>query len=178
MAQFEMTWEAPEFEYYEKDVSWYWITIIIAALIIAFSVWERNFLFGLFIVIAEILVIMWGNQKPRMVAFTLNENGLEIGGGSADAGSEGGDGNTSSNDVPAGGGKFHSIKEFESWSAAEVGDGLTELGFNFHAKLKVPLKILAPTASLEDIRKNLKLLLREVEHQTSLIEAIEKLLRF
>ncbi len=57
MATFEINWEAPEFEYREKDVSWYWISIIAAAAIIAFSVWQRNFLFGFFIVIAEMLVI-------------------------------------------------------------------------------------------------------------------------
>jgi hypothetical protein len=155
MAQFTITWEAPEFEYREKDISWYWITIIIAACIIAFSVWEGNFLFGLFIVIAEILVIMWGSQEPRIIAFTLTESEIEIGEH-----------------------KSHSLKEFESWSAENFGDGWAEIGFNFHAKLKVPLKVLAPTETLEEIRKNLKTLLREVEHQTTLIEAIEKLVKF
>ena len=47
MAKFETTWEAPEFEYREKEVSWYWISIIAAALIIAFSVWEKDFLFAM-----------------------------------------------------------------------------------------------------------------------------------
>jgi hypothetical protein len=155
MAQFEINWEAPEFEYREKDVSWYWISILVAACVIAFSVWERNFLFGLFIVIAEVLVIIWGNQEPRIIIFGLTENGLAIGEH-----------------------KFHSLKEFESWSADDLGDGLMELGFNFRAKFKVPFKILAPTEHLEPIRKHLKPLLPEVEHQTTLIEAIEKLLRF
>lgn len=155
MAQFEVTWQAPEFEYHEKDVSWYWISIIVAACIIAFSVWQRNFLFGFFIVIAEILVIMFANQQPRMISFSLDENTLTIGEH-----------------------KSHSLKEFESWSAEDQGGGWFELGFNFHAKFRVPLKILAPADKLEDIRKNLKTLLREVEHQTTLIEAIEKWLRF
>lgn len=155
MAQFEITWEAPEFEYREKDVSWYWISIIVAALIIAFSVWERNFLFGFFIVIAEILVIAWGNKEPRMVQFKLDESGIEVGQH-----------------------KSHSLKEFESWSTEPMNDGYVELMFNFRAKLKVPLKMLAPEEKLEDIRKNLKLLLREVEHQSTLIDAIEKLLGF
>src|ERR1700733_6944474 len=144
MAQFEITWEAPEFEYHEKDISWYWITIIVAALIIAFSVWERNFLFGLFIVIAEILVIMWGSQEPRMVAFVLNDSGIEVGEH-----------------------KFHALKEFESWSAIEIDNGWADLVFNFRAKLKVPLKVIVPHDMLDDIRKNLKTVLREVEHETS-----------
>jgi hypothetical protein len=161
MAQFEITWQAPEFEYREKGVSWYWITIIAAACIIAFAVWERNYLFGFFIVVAEILVIMWGNTVPRPMVFSLSDTGLSIGAH-----------------------KHYALKEFESWSADNAGvpedaDGaMAEIGFNFTAKFKVPLKILVPTETLEEIRKNLKPLLREVEHQMTLIEAIEKLMRF
>jgi len=35
MAKFEILWEAPEYEHREKGVSWYWITIIVAAIMIA-----------------------------------------------------------------------------------------------------------------------------------------------
>lgn len=154
MAKFEMSWEAPEFEYHEKDVSWYWISIIIAALIIAFSVWERNYLFGLFVVIAEVLIILWANQEPPIVLFTLRDDGLEVGTA-----------------------KFHTLKEFESWSA-DGGDPWVEMKFNFRAKLKTPLALTAPADTLDEIRKNLKPLLPEVEHEITLIEAIEKLLRF
>lgn len=155
MTPFEITWEAPEFEYREKDVSWYWITIIIAAIVIAFSVWEKNFLFGFFIIVAEVLVIAWGNQKPRSIEFAMREDGIAIGTH-----------------------KFHVFKEFESWSVEAINAEWVELGFNFRAKLKTPLKLIAPEHKLEEIRKNLKTTLREVEHQLSLIDAIEKLLRF
>jgi hypothetical protein len=155
MAQFEITWEAPEFEYREKTVSWYWASIIIAACIIAFSVWERNFLFGLFIVIAEILIIMLGNQEPRMIAFSITEDGVQVGAH-----------------------KFHSLKEFESWSAEDQGEGVTELAFNFRSKIKLPLKMFVPTDKIAAIRINLKPLLREVEHQTAFIEVIERWLGF
>lgn len=64
MTSFEIKWQAPEYEYREKTVSWYWISIVVAALVIAFSVWQKNFLFGFFIVIAEMLFIVWGNRTP------------------------------------------------------------------------------------------------------------------
>lgn len=72
---FLMAWEAPEFEHREKDISWYWISIIVATLIIAFAVWQKNFLFGFFIVIAEILFVLWGNEKPRTVEFRITNKG-------------------------------------------------------------------------------------------------------
>ena len=76
MAQFHTEWSAPEFEYRPKSVSWYWISIICAAAIIAFAIWEQNFLFGIFVVIAEILLIAWGNEMPATVSITLTESEL------------------------------------------------------------------------------------------------------
>src|SRR4051812_48043934 len=79
MAQFDMQWEAPEFVYRERGVSWYWLTIIVAAAMVAFAVWQRDFLFGVFIIIAEMLAIVWANRTPRMIPFSLSERELAIG---------------------------------------------------------------------------------------------------
>lgn len=155
MAKFEITWEAHEFEYREKGVSWYWLSIIVAALIVAFSVWIRNFLFGLFIVIAEVLFIVWGNRVPRVIEFRLSDDGIEIDGQ-----------------------KFHALKEFESWSVNDLGNGYVELMLSFRSKVKTPLTVLVSEEHLEAIRTNLKALLKEVEHDPSLIDSIEKLTKF
>ena len=155
MAKFEITWEAPEFGYREKDVSWYWISIIAAALIIAFSVWQKDFLFGFFIVIAEVLFIVWGNKVPKTIAFTLTDTELEIGGY-----------------------KTYSMKEFESWSAdtddAEWGDVM----FYFRSHLRPALSLIVPSAKITELRANMKVVLKEIEHQPTLIDSIEKFLRF
>ena len=79
MASFTITWQAPEFQYREKGVSWYWLSIIVVAAIIAFAIWQRNFLFGVFMVIAEILLIVWANAVPKVFDFSLTENDLAIG---------------------------------------------------------------------------------------------------
>ncbi|MGB7957621.1 MAG: hypothetical protein WCF77_02145 [Minisyncoccia bacterium] len=155
MASFEINWEAPEFEYHPKTVSWYWLSIIIAAAIIAFSIWERNFLFGIFIVIAEILLIAWGNEKPRIIGFSITENTLTIDGA-----------------------KNYQMKLFESFSVDEQGENWAELFFTFKAKLKTPLKIIMPKAKLEEARKNIKTILREVEFEPSLLDSLEKIIGF
>ncbi|MDE2019198.1 MAG: hypothetical protein KGJ13_02495 [Patescibacteria group bacterium] len=155
MASFSISWSAPEFEYRDKDVAWYWISIIAASCIIAFAVWQRDFLFGFFIVIAEILFVAWGDRFPRPVSFTLTERELSI------------------EDK-----KSYPMSQLESWSAEPLDDEWTELLFNFKAKLKTPLKMLVPAHLVEDIRKNLKTVLREVEHQPTLLDALEKLIRF
>ena len=153
--KFEITWNAPEFEYREKDVSWYWISIIIAALIIAFAVWFKNFLFGFFMVVAEILLIVWGNRAPREMSFAVSDDGVSVGSS-----------------------KFYTFKEFESWSADALDDEWHEVFFNFRSRVKPALKLLVPTEELTELRANLKTILKEVEHQASLLDSIEKFLRF
>jgi hypothetical protein len=154
MAKFELRWTAPEFEYREKDVSWYWTSIIIAAVIIAFAVWQKNFLFGFFIVVAEMLFIVWGSRVPREMDFVLSDEELRIGAE-----------------------KSHSIKEFESWSV-DKDDEWADFHFYFRSRVKAPLRVIAPTARLDEIRAQLKTVLREVEHELTLVDSIEKFLRF
>jgi len=155
MPKFEIAWDAPEFEYREKDVSWYWVSIIIAAAIIAFAVWFRNFLFGFFMVVAEILLIVWGNRAPRRVDFLVDDAGIAI------------------DDR-----KFYSFKEFESWSVDALDDAWSEAFFNFRSRVKPALKVLVPKEKLVELRVNLATILKEVEHQASLLDSIEKFLRF
>lgn len=155
MASFALIWEAPEYEYREKDVSWYWISIIVAALVVAFSISEKNFLFGLFVVLAEVLFIVWGNRVPRIVHFTLNENGIEVRGGAA-----------------------HPWSSFESMGVEAAGSGFAELVFIFRAKLKTPFKVLFPEDRLTELRGHLKTILKEIPYEPTLIDSIEKLLRF
>jgi hypothetical protein len=155
MAKFETKWEAPEFEYREKDVSWYWIVIIVAALVIAFSVWQKDFLFGFFIVIAGMLLIVWGNRVPKTVRFTLTDTALDIGGY-----------------------KTYSMKEFESWSA-DLDDGeWADVAFYFSSRIKPALSLIVPAATVAEIRINLKTVLKEIEYEPTLVDSIEKFLRF
>ena len=155
MAKFEYSWEAPEYEYREKDISWYWISIIIAALMIAFAAWQHDFLFGFFIVVAEILFIVWGNREPSAVVFTVTDLEIDIGGY-----------------------KLHAMKEFESWSTDSIGSEWAEILFYFRSKLRAPLKVIIPEERLEELRPRLRLVLKEVEHEQTIIDSIEKFLHF
>lgn len=71
-------WQAPAFRYYPKDVSWYWMSFIIAILVIAFAIWQKNFLFAVFIFLAEISVLILSHRQPEMVKFKVDEKGIAI----------------------------------------------------------------------------------------------------
>ena len=157
MAKSEIKWEAPEFENRERDVSWYWISIIIAAVMIAFAVWQRNFLFGLFIVIAEILVIIWGDRAPRMISFMITEKGVEF-------------------EL----GKFHAFAEMEGFSIYEShkDDRWDELIFHLRGKFKIPLIIKIPKEKIGDARTIIKKVLKETDYEPTFIDSLEKLIGF
>lgn len=156
MSPFEIKWSAPEFEYRAKGVSWYWLSIIIAAALVGVSVWQKNFLFGLLVVLAEILVLVWANREPPLVGFAVNEKGLEVGGQ-----------------------KFHAWTEMESFSIDDyLETDWPNLYFQFHARLKTPLKIKMPKERVAEIQKILQTILPQTKHERSALETLEELIGF
>lgn len=79
MEKFTIRWDAPEFEHRPKESGWFWVSIILAVLLIAFAAWQRNPLFVLFVVIAEVLLIIWGNRHPEEVHVIADTSGIRIG---------------------------------------------------------------------------------------------------
>jgi len=146
-------WHAPEFEYREKGVSWYWLTIILAVLLIALAMWQRNFLFGVFVIVAEILVILWGGKKPRILAFAVDERGLAIGDR-----------------------EHHPWSEFSTFSAEE-GEDLSLLVFQSR-RARPALYVLVPPAQFPEVKRVLLSQLPYVEYQRSLVEAVEEFFGF
>jgi len=155
MAKFDMEWEAPEYHFREKGVGWYWISIIVAAVLIAFAVWQKDFLFGFFIVVAEILVIMWGDREPEMLSFLLTDEHIQVGDH-----------------------KMHVMREFLYWSVDRNSPGWLDIHFYFRAKWRVPLRIIVPEERMEEFRANLKTVLKEIHHDMTFVDTIEKLIRF
>ncbi len=156
MANFEIKWQAPEFEYHHKDVSWYWISIIIAVVILALAVWQKNFLFGFFVILAEILVLTWANREPALVHFTITEKGLSLGDH-----------------------KFYALADIESFSIdAREELEWPNLFFEFHRRWRPLLKIKIPKSQAAEIEKRLKTILQQTEHEQSLLDTLEEFIGF
>lgn len=156
MQKFEIAWQAPEFEYYEKDVSWYWLSVIVAVIILSAAVWQKNFLFAAFIIFAEILILVWAGQKPKMTEFKLNEQGLTIGSR-----------------------KFYPYAEIIGFSVDENGtDEWPEIIFRFQRRLQSTVKIKTPKHRLGEIEQALALIVKKIEFEESFLETLERFLGF
>lgn len=79
MHPFRINWQAPEFDYREKNIAWYWLSIVAAILLLAFALWQKNFLFAVFILFGELLILTWSIRRPGTIDFSLTEKGFSIG---------------------------------------------------------------------------------------------------
>ena len=154
--ELEVSWEAPEYEYREKDVSWYWKTIIVATIMIALAVWQKNILFVIFLVVAEIMVIVFGNRPPEIATFHIGEKGFRI------------------NDTV-----FYPYTHLESFSIIiHEHSHWDDLLFHTKHRLNSIVRVKIPKDMLAKAHRSLSLVLEETVHEDTFIEALEHFFGF
>ncbi len=148
-------WQAKEFEFAPKSAIWYWLSVILAVALIALAVWMKNFLFGFFILVAEILVLVWGSEVPAELDFSLDKDKLEIAGH-----------------------KTYLLSDVARWSAEDAESDPVQIHFifkNFRPSMRIPIA----KEKLEEARKIFREAnLAETEHEYTFIESLEKFLGF
>lgn len=155
MEQGELRWSAPEFLYRHKTPWWYWKSMAVALLFLAFSVWQKNFLFSFFIVLAEILIIVWGNRGPLPIEFAATDKGLHIG-------------ET----------KFYDYSRFTGFSVTDKEDGFTLFIFQTRRNAIPYIKIRVPDEKVADLMALLHTKLTLVHHEESFLEIMEDFFGF
>ncbi len=142
-------WQAPEFHYYKKDLSWYGWVIVIGAVIILIALWQRNMLFAFFGVIAVIMIVVWGEKRPKTIRFGLDKNNLRIDG------------------------KDYSLKSFSGFTIEGNVLILRKKGiFGAYEKITLPFEKTGV------IKGKLKPLMPEMEYAPSLIDEIARVMGF
>lgn len=77
--QLIMTWRAPEFRHYPKNVAWYTTLFIVAFFIIGFLAVVQKDIFGaVSIFILTIFVVIFSGQKPRDVQVAITDKGISL----------------------------------------------------------------------------------------------------
>ena len=151
-------WKAPEFRYYPKTSGWYYWSIFITLLFLVFAIWQKNFLFGFFIVVAETLILSWGSKKPADLDFALDEKGLTIG--------------------PE---KSYSYTELKSFAETDMDPDdspYVELMLYFNRHLRTTMLLLVPKEKYTEVKTALGEKLPKVEADLTLLDALERIIRF
>jgi len=74
-----VTWRAAEYHYVKRDVLWFVLMGGVASLVALFALWRGNFFFFLFIVLAAVMVVVMGRRRPRVLDFSVGDEGVKIG---------------------------------------------------------------------------------------------------
>lgn len=152
-----LTWQAPEFEYHEKTPLWYWVTVGIAVAFLAIAIWQHNFIFAILVVIGEILILAFGAHQPKVVSFSLGEEGLRLG------------------DEPV-----HPLGTIDAVSLPGYSfEDFSTMVIHFRGKLRVPLHVTIPSEVLPSAREfwsrnNIP----EIDHEHTLMESFERYIGF
>lgn len=74
----ELSWQAPEFEATERSANWYVWSLVVAVILIILALIQKNILFALFVVIAEVVLISLTHGQNNQRLYSLNEQGLFV----------------------------------------------------------------------------------------------------
>jgi ABC-type bacteriocin/lantibiotic exporter with double-glycine peptidase domain len=151
----EFSWRAPEFKYYYKDASWYWTSGIIAGTLILISLFQKNFLLVIFLILAELIIIMWAKQIPRTIDFKIDEDGIHCGKL-----------------------KSYLYEELDGFCMEKDNEEAGELILKTQSTLNPFVKINIFTKDQENINNILKNFLDEVEYEESFSDKLSDFLKF
>ena len=156
-----ISWEAPEFVHSPKDASWYFAGSALAVLFALIAVWQGNFLFVVFILVAWVVVIAFAEQKPVMWHFTLNEKGLEF--------------REASGASPV---KFYAYRDLAGFDMHEIDTEYDELWLRVQGRFVPYIRMRIPRTRKEEVVQFLSEIIRRQEYQESLADSLAKMIRF
>ena len=157
-----IAWQAAEFEYQQKDPLWYWGSLAVALILLILAIWQKNFLFMFFVVVAEMVIIYFADRQPLLWDFKIDEHGIHIGKQKFYSYSD-----IDSLDIhPHAGGDINPEKEYK------------ELVIKLKSHFSPYLKINIHRQDEEKIKAFLLKFVPEQEHPESLSDALSKLIRF
>lgn len=154
----DIKWKAPEYLFYPKTASWFYWSIFITLAILAFSIWQSNFLFGFFVVVAEMLILSWANRKPEIIDFALDQKGLTIRGV-----------------------KPYPYTELKSFGLTELEpkeSDFVEIILYFKRRLRTAMIILVPKEKSSEIQAALVKKIPKVDADLTIFDALERIIRF
>jgi hypothetical protein len=73
-----LEWETLEYEQKKKSPDWYWAVGIIAVSMCVVSFLYKNILFGIFILIGTVTLMMLQIRKPKMLSVKVSKAGIRI----------------------------------------------------------------------------------------------------
>jgi len=156
-------WEAPEYEYRPKDVSWYWLSLILGIVLIALAVWQKNFLFAIFIAIAWTAIVSLAGKYPSYWKFAINEKGISVW----------------PSGKPESEKKIYTLTEIHGFDIhSSEGEDYGELIIRMKSKFSPYLKISLHKEKEREVAEFLAKYLAKEEYAESVVDSLSKMIGF
>ncbi len=144
----EIIWRAAEYKHTEKNVEWYFFIGVAALILIIFSLWQKNFFFAVFILIATVMLFSFSQRRPQIIEFKINKDGVGI------------------QDT------FYKYETLESFTIRKRPEHLDEIIFKRKTAANPFLKLPIDSKSLISVMTIIKENIPETEYQESLLEML------
>jgi len=72
-------WSFSEFPQYSRSAGWYFTFGIMTSILILYTIFTKNFLFGVIIIMFTLIIFLHSTKKPDKVSLAITEDGLEVG---------------------------------------------------------------------------------------------------
>lgn len=151
----KISWAAPEYDHQQRDALWYLASIIIAAILLIVALWQRNYLFAVFIILAEIAVIIQANRFPPIWDFEIGGDGVKIGDK-----------------------KFITYGDIEGFDIHPDTEHYNHLVLRVHSRFRPDVKIRIPAAESGNIEARLLEILERREYEPHPADALARFLKF
>ena len=79
MSEVVFNWQHPDYVLYHKDVRWYVFSVIILVIGVVWAFWQANYLFGIFLIMFYLVVLLYENRAPEMIDFYITPLGIRTG---------------------------------------------------------------------------------------------------
>lgn len=151
----EITWRAAEYDHFEKSGGWYFIVGGVSLILLIIALWQGNFFFGIFILLAGIMVVTFGNRRPDVLEFGLTQEGCNLGRGN-----------------------FFNYGQLENFSLRNRPGRLDEIIFKKRTSFNPYVRIPVDSQTAEKIRIFLVQKLPEEEYKDSILDILVDFLGF
>ncbi len=74
----EIEWRAFEYVYHKKSVDWYWYFGLVVLILTVFSIYLKNILFAFIILFAAFIMVLYAQQKPRIVKYKATQKNISF----------------------------------------------------------------------------------------------------
>jgi hypothetical protein len=151
----EFKWKAPEFKYYYKERSWYWLAGIFFGILFLIALYQKSIVIAIFWIIAGTTVMMWAKRLPKTIEFKITNDGVHFG------------------KI-----RFFPYEELTGFAVKKDNEEAGELILKTTSKINPIVKINMFMQDETDIKDILKNFIDEVEYEESFFDVISDKIGF